>query len=119
LDGNENGIVQLEWTRNPPKIREYEVQLDKKNGMLLVGRSVSIAVRCRFPLGRVSWNGSMPVGDGVRAYLTVYAGSGSMRLGKGPVGVSGGRKSVPVRGKRALAGSTERKGRTMNRTCSR
>jgi hypothetical protein len=55
----------------------------------------------------------MPVGDGVRAYLTVYAGSRSMRLGKGPVGVSGGRK---VRGKRAFAGTTEPKGRTANRT---
>ena len=31
----------------------------------------------------------MPVGDGVRGYLTVFAGSGSMRLMKGPVGVSG------------------------------
>jgi hypothetical protein len=36
-----------------------------------------------------------------------------MRLGKGPVGVSEGRK---VRGKRVFAGSTERKGRTANRT---
>jgi len=31
----------------------------------------------------------MPVGDGVQVYLTVFAGSGSMRLRKGPVGVSG------------------------------
>ena len=50
---------------------------------------VRIVVRCRFRLGRVSWIGTMPVGDGVRAYLTVFAGSGSMRSMKGPVGVSG------------------------------
>jgi hypothetical protein len=59
----------------------------------------------------------MPVGDGVRSYPTVYAGSRSMRLGKGwgraLLVFLGGRK---VRGKRAFAGSTERKGRTANRT---